>query len=98
MSPRDCLAECMNEYHHLPRYGEGRVCAHEGCTTILNPYNPLEVCGLHEPEPDNCYNGKPVIVCAYCGEASIGSKKHPVSRTCGHCGRVREEAMPCQQA
>ena len=29
-------------------YRTGRVCGHEGCTTILSRYNPSGFCSLHE--------------------------------------------------
>jgi hypothetical protein len=37
----------------LPRpnrtYGEGRVCAHEGCDTRLSVYNRAKYCWAHAP-------------------------------------------------
>jgi len=32
----------------LRTYGKGRVCAHNGCDTIVSLYNPLKYCSLHE--------------------------------------------------
>ena len=96
MTPRDCLAECMNEYHHLPRYGEGRVCAHEGCDTILNPYNPLEVCGLHEPEPDwHIRDGECFAECPDCGSFRKVTKPERGLSLCPTCARrlAREGAI-----
>ena len=41
----------------LPRrsrtYPKGRVCAEEGCTTILSVYNRSEFCWQHEPAEPN---------------------------------------------
>jgi hypothetical protein len=38
---------------HLPpasrRYSAGRVCGHNGCTTILSIYNQAGTCYLHTP-------------------------------------------------
>ena len=31
------------------RPARGRVCAHEGCTTVLSTYNAVDVCWLHTP-------------------------------------------------
>ncbi len=37
----------------LPRpnrtYGDGRVCAHEGCETRISQYNKAEFCYMHTP-------------------------------------------------
>lgn len=31
-------------------YGRGRICAHEGCSTILSRYNSGNVCAAHEKD------------------------------------------------
>lgn len=30
------------------RYPEGRVCRHDGCSTVLSVYNPSRLCSRHE--------------------------------------------------
>lgn len=30
-------------------YGEGRVCSHESCGTVLSRYNSDDFCALHKP-------------------------------------------------
>jgi len=32
-----------------PRGARGRLCAHEGCTTILSTYNTATMCWQHMP-------------------------------------------------
>ena len=32
-----------------PTYSRGRVCAAEGCRTLLSIYNPSKLCWPHEP-------------------------------------------------
>jgi endogenous inhibitor of DNA gyrase (YacG/DUF329 family) len=50
----------------------GRVCAHEGCATILSIYNPLKYCSAHATEAMNRRRrGGPLPVrataCEHCG-------------------------------
>ena len=71
------------------RHEAGRVCAHEGCATVLSVYNATAHCGAHQPEPDWHYCGMDVAVCASCGEAVVLRGGGKASRTCGACGAVR---------
>jgi len=85
-------------------YPAGRVCAHDGCATILSRFNKDATCDLHKPEPDFlCYHGKQFRQCA-CG-AVIG-RKSEVCRECadaertaarvrrGNAARLRTTAKP----
>jgi len=36
----------------VPTFPEGRVCLHEGCTTILSIYNSQPRCSLHAIDTD----------------------------------------------
>ncbi len=45
------------EYHPVATSPRGRVCAHEGCATILSVYNHSAFCGLHEPEDGEVTEG-----------------------------------------
>jgi biotin operon repressor len=58
----------------LPDYGKGRVCAHEGCPTILRRANPSRFCSLHQDAPD------PVTGTHY------HLRTEPVERICERCG------------
>lgn len=57
-------------------YARGRVCALEGCETVLSSYNPAARCCLHEHvktkhERGRCYTHHTTprqAVCATCGE------------------------------
>ena len=53
-------------------YGEGRICAHRGCGTILSKYNPNDYCGLHIDEQWSslCHECTPegMWVCPRCGK------------------------------
>lgn len=33
----------------LKTFGDGRVCAHDQCDTLLSRYNPNDLCRLHAP-------------------------------------------------
>jgi hypothetical protein len=42
------------------RFGAGRVCAFDGCTTVLSSYNPAECCWTHtEPRPKIALGRRP---------------------------------------
>jgi hypothetical protein len=74
------------------RYAKGRVCAHDGCGTILDPYNETVHCSIHQPEPDYVYCGYTVLICAHCGETvALSHPKAARSRMCGKCRKPREE-------
>jgi hypothetical protein len=49
----DSLVLRGNTVRPLPKpnrtWGEGRVCAEEGCTTTLSIYNKAKFCWAHEP-------------------------------------------------
>ena len=32
------------------RPARGRICAHEGCATVLSTYNATDICWLHTPK------------------------------------------------
>ena len=53
-------------------YGEGRVCAEPGCTTLLSVYNPSSRCAVHQRRGD--------VVPPAAAEAQ------EVERGCSQCG------------
>ena len=63
-------------------YGEGRVCGHKGCGTILSTYNPLDYCGLHADEHwdprtlDRPCTGDGCWVCPACGSEYPPGYRH----------------------
>ena len=90
----------------LKTYQEGRVCSHDGCTTVLSRYNPDPYCGAHTPAKDWLrYCGYSFKPCAGCGELiKAGTKGNlcrpcctdaqvagPLARRCRHCGRTFPE-------
>jgi predicted nucleic acid-binding Zn ribbon protein len=64
----------VSQTHRVHAYPRGRVCAHEGCTTILSVYNPSAYCGAHaEHARSKRRRGElhPVreVACEHCGTA-----------------------------
>lgn len=49
----------------------GRICAHEGCDTILSIYNPTRFCSAHVEEARARHRRAPQVArtvgCAHCG-------------------------------
>lgn len=72
-------------------YGEGRVCAHPGCATVLSKYNPDPVCGAHQGEPDWRYLGHSFAVCESCG-AVYQLRRRTGGLRQRLCGKCRQEA------
>lgn len=93
---RDAIGEITNKAHWIRRYGEGRVCAHEGCDTILNPYNAGEVCEVHRPEPDwYIWDGECFAECPDCGRFRKVTKPKRGVSVCRRClrGQVHTGAV-----
>jgi len=87
-----CAQELMLSYQRPPTYPAGRVCAHEGCDTILNVYNDLDVCGLHEPEPDwYIRDGECFAECPVCGSFRKVTKPNRGVSKCRSC--LRKDAL-----
>lgn len=42
-----CLGRCYTDCPPVETYGDGRICAAPGCTTILSRYNSELTCSLH---------------------------------------------------
>lgn len=64
--------EPIMEYTPIAQSAPGRVCAQDGCTTVLSVYNHSAFCFAHQPDPDghliaDCPPGH--MVCLICGEA-----------------------------
>jgi hypothetical protein len=64
----------------------GRVCAHEGCDTILSVYNPLNYCAAHVSETLNrrrrgSLQPARIVACHHCGEEFTTRNAH--RRYCG---------------
>ncbi len=75
-----------------------RVCAHDGCDTILSRYNPSTYCAAHEPEPEVFrHEGYSFRVCR-CGDV-FQVHDGGGSRLCPACKRrvVSEEARRAER-
>ncbi len=61
-------------------FGRGRVCAVEGCDTVLSAYNPFSFCVVHESRESPPRSRR------------AGSERPSVARLCGsaQCGQVFE--------
>jgi len=72
------------------RFGAGRVCTFEGCTTVLSSYNPAERCWTHtEPRPKIALGRRPAEQDGprvLSGSEEIGLIRSLVG---GHSGRGR---------
>jgi hypothetical protein len=72
---------------------KGRVCAHPGCTTILNCWNREATCSLHTPKDESLsYCGYTMIVCPGCGEVLI-KKPGRKSDLCRRCARKPDQMI-----
>ncbi len=82
------LDDYLGRAHWQQTYPAGRVCAYDGCATILSVYNEEHYCGAHRPEPPLHYCGMDFQVCHECGALSqVRAGQHP--RRCGRCGAER---------
>ena len=73
----------------------GRVCAHEGCNTILSIYNPAKYCAAHVKPAQNGrrrVEAHPLreVVCENCG--SVFETEHPHHRYCSDRCRAADFA------
>jgi hypothetical protein len=64
-------------------YATGRVCAAEGCMTILSMYNPSRFCGLHSAPDRSSVRRKPLRPLRQCA--------------CEHCGAEFETTNPVRK-
>lgn len=64
-------------------YTAGRVCAADGCLTVLSIYNPSRYCGLHSAPDRVSARRKPLRPLRRCG--------------CGHCGTEFETTNPVRK-
>jgi hypothetical protein len=79
-------------------YASGRVCAAEGCTTVLSIYNPSRFCGLHSAPDRSSVRRKPLrplrqCACEHCGAEF--ETTNPVRKYCSD--RCRMAAFACRQ-
>jgi predicted nucleic acid-binding Zn ribbon protein len=71
----------VSQTHRVRAYQRGRVCAHDGCDTILSVYNPSAYCGAHaEMARNKRRRGElhPVreVACEHCGTAFETQNTH----------------------
>jgi len=64
-------------------YAAGRVCAAEGCHTVLSVYNPSRFCGLHATPDRSRGRRKPARALRRCA--------------CEHCGAEFETSNPVRK-
>jgi hypothetical protein len=64
-------------------YATGRVCAAEGCMTVLSMYNPSRFCGLHSAPDRSAIRRKPLRPLRQC--------------SCEHCGAEFETTNPVRK-
>lgn len=72
---------------HVQTHPRGRVCAVEGCRTVLSMYNPADRCELHaerESDHDITRCGHRFRICLKCGVMS--EVRGRPSKRCGRCG------------
>lgn len=79
-------------------YDAGRVCAAEGCRTVLSIYNPSRFCGLHAAPDRSQARRKPTQplrrrACEHCGTAF--ETTNPVRKYCSD--RCRMAAFAVRQ-
>jgi endogenous inhibitor of DNA gyrase (YacG/DUF329 family) len=82
----------------LQRWAKDRVCAAEGCTTVLSVYNASHYCSVHAPARQTALRRRPVrpvreVECAYCGTPFTTA--NPVRRYCSD--RCRMAAFSWRQ-
>jgi hypothetical protein len=82
----------------LQRWAKDRVCAAEGCTTVLSVYNSSHYCSVHAPERQTALRRRPVrpmreVECEYCGAPFTTT--NPVRRYCSD--RCRMAAFSWRQ-
>jgi hypothetical protein len=71
----------VSQTHRVRAYQRGRICAHDGCDTILSVYNPSAYCGAHaEMARNKRRRGElhPVVevACEHCGTAFETQNTH----------------------
>jgi len=84
--PAPVASRTVSAEGRLTTYGSGRVCAAEGCTTVLSSYNPSPFCCLHghgwarERSEQRQYRARPELtrVCAFaaCGHEFVTTNPH----------------------
>lgn len=85
----------------------GRVCAHEGCNTVLSRYNPDDYCALHcVPEEDEPIEpvrrrARPILytydgrrICTSCGQAYPPTTEY-FHRSKSHTSGLNPECKAC---
>jgi len=79
-------------------YGSGRVCAVEGCGTILSAYNPSDVCALHSGawQTEPAHQGRQAVEreeltrrCAYAACGREFTTTNPAKKYCCDACRMR---------
>lgn len=78
---------------HTKTYPRGRVCAHEGCTTVLSVYNPEGHCATHRPDTGLTYHGYSFAICTQCEEVVPAGSVSTAGR-CPRCSGVRRRIEP----
>ena len=79
----------VTEEMRVRTYGKGRVCSHDGCTTVLSSYNPDDFCylhdagGAHDPAADEWWR------CGECGDQFPAETTKRDGR-CPPCYRAKE--------
>lgn len=71
----------VSKTHRVRAYERGRICAHEGCDTVLSVYNPSAYCGAHaELARSKRRRGElhPLreVACEHCGAAFETQNTH----------------------
>lgn len=79
-------------------YAPGRICAIEGCFTVLSIYNPSRFCGLHAAPDRTTSRRKPLrpvrqCACEHCGTGF--ETTNPVRKYCSD--RCRMAAFAARQ-
>ena len=81
----------VSQANAVRSHRRGRICAHEGCKTILSIYNPAEFCAAHMNQAQNRHgrvaeHPMKEAACKNCG--SIFATDNPHRRYCSDRCRV----------
>ena len=74
------LRRHVSQTDRVRAHRRGRICAHEGCETILSIYNPAKLCAVHAEAQSRRRRGRarPVqeVACEQCGLTFEGANPH----------------------
>jgi hypothetical protein len=81
--------------HPVPTYGQGRICACQGCDTTLSTYNPTSYCALHQthceiaPRARRSSGAAVERICAFAGCGARFVTRNPARKYCSEACRTK---------